>query len=95
MTILPWIAAAAALTLPSATAPDTPSACRAKISQVREAGGLAKLDDSPAAPEEALLIKAVDRRVDGCRVLTMARDTRDIRPEPAPADGRALLRRVR
>ena len=85
------VGAAASRSTPPAPAPADLAACRDTIRQVRESAGLPALDKGNAHPGQALLIAAVDKRIDNCRVLVMARDSRDIRPEPAPADGRALL----
>lgn len=68
-----------------------PDSCQSAIRQVREGNGLPALDRGPARPGQGMMIAAVDKRIDDCRVLVMARDHRDIRPEPAPADGKAGL----
>ena len=88
------LAAAAVVAAAPAPAPSLPAnhpGCAEAIRQVRESNGLPALDKQAARPGEGMLIAAVDKRIDKCRVLVMARDTRDIRPEPAPADGRAGL----
>ncbi len=59
--------------------------CGDRIEQVRAAAGLPRLDKTPAAPQEGLLIAAVDKRIDGCAVMQMHRDVNDVRPLPAPA----------
>ena len=56
--------------------------CRDRIELVREERGLPKLERDSASPDEALLIAAVDKRVDGCSVMVMRHDTSDIRPLP-------------
>lgn len=92
LALLPLAAAAAAALATPLPDPRSPApACADTIRQVRESAGLPALDKGNARPGQALLIAAVDKRIDHCRVLVMARDSRDIRPEPAPADGRALL----
>ena len=89
------LAAAAALTAAPAESPQTRAACRDTITQVRDAAGQPGLDRDNAVPGAPLLIAAVDKRIDNCRVLVMARDSRDIRPEPEPSDNRAKLRPAR
>ena len=88
---IPLLAAAALTAIPSTPtpSPERRAACRDTITQVREQSGLPKLDRGAARPGEGLLIAAVDKRIDDCRVLVMASDTRDIRPEPEPNDGKA------
>ena len=87
-------AAAAAATL---TAPDGKdrAACTDRITQVRAATGQPLLQRGAAKTGEPLLIAAVDKRVDGCRVLVMAADSSDIRPEPEVAPNQVLLRPAR
>lgn len=72
-------------------APGAP--CRDRIDLVRAERGLPKLDRGTATGEEALLIAAVDHRIDGCAVMVMRHDTSDVRPLPAPESG-PLLRRI-
>jgi hypothetical protein len=67
--------------------------CRDRIEEVREERGLPKLDRGTATPDEALLIAAVDKRIDGCSVMVMRNDTSDIRPLPAP-DGPPRVRPI-
>jgi hypothetical protein len=83
--------AAAPADAPAPTLRPNAAGCADAIRQVRESNGLPALDKQVAHPGEGLFIAAVDKRIDDCRVLVMARDKRDIRPEPAPADGRAGL----
>ncbi|TCJ37320.1 hypothetical protein [Parafrankia sp. BMG5.11] len=64
--------------------------CGDRIEQVRAAAGQPPLDKTPAAPQEGLLIAAVDKRIDGCAVMQMHRDVNDVRPLPA-ASGSAKL----
>lgn len=64
--------------------------CGDRIEQVRAAAGQPRLDKTPAAPQEGLLIAAVDKRIDGCAVMQMHRDVNDVRPLPA-ASGSAKL----
>ena len=69
--------------------------CRDRIELVREERGLPKLERDSASPDEALLIAAVDKRVDGCAVMVMRHDTSDIRPLPEFKEGPAQLRPAR
>ena len=69
--------------------------CRDRIELVREERGLPKLVRDSASPDEALLIAAVDKRVDGCSVMVMRHDTSDIRPLPEFKEGPAQLRPAR
>ena len=69
--------------------------CRDRIELVREERGLPKLERDSASPDEALLIAAVDKRVDGCSVMVMRHDTSDIRPLPEFKEGPAQLRPAR
>jgi hypothetical protein len=80
-----------------ARAPSMSSAgrvCRDRIEQVRAASGLPTLDRGNAAPDQALLIAAVDTRIDGCSVMVMRNNLSDVRPLPSP-DGAARVRRIR
>ena len=89
---IPLLAAAAASAIPATPhSPEHAAACRDTITRVREQAGLPKLERGAARPGEGLLIAAVDKRIDDCRVLVMVRDTRDIRPEPEPSGERAKL----
>ena len=69
--------------------------CRDRIELVREERGLPKLERDSASPDEALLIAAVDKRVDGCSVMVMRHDTSDIRPLPEFKEGPAQRRPAR
>ena len=60
--------------------------CRDRIHEVRAELGLPRLQRETASPDEPLFIAAVDKRVDGCSVLVMRRDTSDIRPIPKPPE---------
>jgi hypothetical protein len=53
---------------------------------VREERGLPRLQRENARPGEveALMFYAVDRQIDGCDVLVMVSDPRDVRPLPPP-----------
>ena len=66
--------------------PDRPSnagaACTDRIHEVGEEQGLPGLERGTAAPDEPLSIAAVDHRIDGCSVMVMRYDTRDVRPVP-------------
>jgi hypothetical protein len=59
-----------------------PKACQNTIELVRTANGLGPVERRPASAERPLLTAAVDYRIDGCRVLMMANNPRDIRPLP-------------
>jgi hypothetical protein len=72
---------------------DGKAVCRDRIHEVRQERGLPKLQRDTASPDEALLIAAVDKRIDGCSVMVMLNDLSDVRPLPAPPEG-PLLRRV-
>lgn len=56
--------------------------CRDRIHQAREERGLPSLDRGTASADEALLIAAVDRRIDGCSVMVMRNNLSDVRPLP-------------
>ncbi len=56
--------------------------CRDRIMDVRDERGLPRLDRDARAGEDALLIAAVDKRIDGCSVMVMRNDTGDNRPIP-------------
>lgn len=68
--------------------------CRDTIHQVREERGLPQLQRETAAPEEPLLIAAVDHRIDGCSVMVVYGNTSDVRPLPAMPDGPPRLQRI-
>lgn len=69
-------------------------ACTAAVVAARAGAGPAVGVPQTTKEKEVLLLSAVDKRVGGCRVLVMAANSTDIRPEPAPATGGAqLLRR--
>ena len=81
-----------------APAPDSPLAppegrvlCRDTIHQVREERGLPQLRRENTSPDEALLIAAVDQRINGCSVMVMYTDTSDVRPLPMPDGEERLL----
>lgn len=95
---LPLLALAVAAPLASAPSPapnpavpDGPDRCRDRITEVRSAAGLPRLDRAPARPDEAYLIAAVDKRVDGCAVMQMHRRIDDLRPLPQPSAWPALI----
>jgi len=88
--------------LPAKVSPVEPSvsdvpagtkACTDRVRLVREARGLPQLERGPARPGEPLIIKAVDHRIDGCSVMVMHYDTRDVRPLPTE-EGIARLERI-
>ena len=66
--------------------------CRDRIEQVREERGLPRLDRQTATPDQPYFIAAVDHRIDGCSVMVMRQNTRDIRPIPKPDERAPLLR---
>jgi len=68
--------------------------CRDRIHTVREERGLPAIERDTTDPEEALLIAAVDHRIDGCSVIVMKYDSRDVRPIPKPDGGAPQLRRI-
>ena len=68
--------------------------CRDRIHTVREERGLPAIEREIADPEEPLLIAAVDHRIDGCSVMVMKYDSRDVRPIPKPDESAPLLHRI-
>jgi len=88
-------ALAAVATPAAASAPQQSQRCCDTITLVRDAAGQPRLDKGNATRDEPLLIAAVDKRIDNCRVLVMARDSRDIRPEPEVSIDQARLRPAR
>jgi hypothetical protein len=68
--------------------------CRDRIHKVREERGLPAIQPETADSEDPLLIAAVDHRIDGCSVMVMKYDSRDVRPIPKPDEGTPLLRRI-
>lgn len=70
--------------------------CRDRIITLREERGLPRLERDTAAPDEAeaQMIYAVHRTIDGCHVLVMANDPRDVRPLPRFAAGHWRVRPV-
>lgn len=73
---------------------DGETVCRDRIHTVRHERDLPAIERETADPEEPLLIAAVDHRIDGCSVMVMKYDTRDVRPIPKPDEGAPLLRRI-
>lgn len=72
-------------TIPEKSAEDArvhDAICRDRIHEAREQTGQPPLDREPATGDDALLIWAVDRRMDGCSVLVVKGDPSDIRPIP-------------
>jgi hypothetical protein len=67
--------------------------CRDRIHQVREERGLPSLDRGNASADQALLIAAVDRRIDGCSVMVMRNNLADVRPLPTQ-EGEAKVQRI-
>jgi len=68
--------------------------CRDRIHTVREERGLPAIERDTADSEEPLFIAAVDHRIDGCSVMVMKHDSRDVRPLPKPDERAPLLRRI-
>lgn len=75
------------------TAPMLERVCRDRIQGVRDERGLPRLDHGTAPGDEALLIAAVDQRIDGCSVMVMRNNTSDIRPVPTE-QGAPRVRRI-
>jgi hypothetical protein len=73
--------------LPTPVIGEDRAGCRDRIDEVRDDRGLPKLDRKAASPDDGLLIAAVDKRIDGCSVLVMRNNTRDIRPLPTAPEG--------
>jgi hypothetical protein len=69
--------------------------CRGRIEAVRDERGLPKLQRDNAAPDQPLLILAVDRTIDGCEVLVMKNNASDIRPLPEFSEKPAQLQPLR
>jgi hypothetical protein len=69
--------------------------CHGRIVAARAERGLPPLQRDNAAPEEPLFIAAVDKQIDGCEVLVMRNDIRDIRPLPEFRDAPGQLRPLR
>jgi hypothetical protein len=86
--------AAPEVRMPAPSLTSAERVCRDRIEQVRAASGLPTLDRGNAAPGQALLIAAVDKRIDGCSVIVMRNNLSDVRPLPRP-DGPARVRRIR
>ena len=63
--------------------------CRERIQEVRRELGKPELQRD-AAPQEPLLIAAVDKRIGGCSVMVMRNDTSDFRPLPGPGEARMM-----
>ncbi|WP_126172787.1 hypothetical protein [Altericroceibacterium xinjiangense] len=105
--ILP-LGAALAVTAVSGTAPNEsrpsdsvpavreavrdPALCADRIEQVRAQRRLPPLQRDTASPDEALLLAAVDKRIDGWGVLVMHRDTSDIRPVPQLPENAGMMK---
>ena len=68
--------------------------CRDRIHPVREERDLTTIRRETADPDAPLLIAAVDHRIDGCSVMMMRHDMRDVRPIPRPDERAPLLRRL-
>jgi len=76
------------------TQPEGRIPCRDTIHAVREERGLPRLQRETASPEEPLLIAAVDHRINGCSVIVMRSNTRDVRPLPALPEGSGRLQPI-
>jgi hypothetical protein len=73
---------------------DSQRVCRDRVHTVRVERGLPALKGEEADRDEPLFIAAVDHRIDGCSVMVMRNDTRDVRPIPKPDERAPLLRRI-
>jgi hypothetical protein len=71
------------------------SSCTDTIHLARRAAGMPSANRSTGSASEPLLLAAVDRRIENCRVLVMANDHSDIRPEPEFSSGEPRLRPAR
>lgn len=69
--------------------------CHGRIVVARAERGLPPVRRDNAAAGEPLFIAAVDKQIDGCEVLVMRNDIRDIRPLPEFQDGPGQLRPLR
>ncbi|MEW4448015.1 hypothetical protein [Qipengyuania sp. JC766] len=56
--------------------------CRETVRHVRDEAGQAELRREPAGDHSAHLMKAVDKRIDGCPVMVMDNAAEDVRPLP-------------
>ena len=65
---------------------DRTGRCAEVIRQVRDASGQPSIERGPAVEDDAQLIAAVDKRLDGCPVMQMHGDVSDLRPLPEPSD---------
>nr|WP_166176690.1 hypothetical protein [Altererythrobacter segetis] len=72
--------------------PGATPVCHDRIEEVRDSRGLPKLQRDTAAPDEPLLLAAVDKRIGGCSVLVMRNNLSDIRPLPEYRNGPAQLK---
>lgn len=70
-----------------AEAAKQPANCRDRIVAVREERGLPRLDDKIDPP---LLISAVATQIDGCSVLVMHGNRKDVRPLPSAGKPRLM-----
>ncbi len=61
--------------------------CRGKIVAVRDERGLPMLRRDNTTRDDAMMILAVDKTIEGCEVLVMASDPKDVRPLPEFRDG--------
>ena len=67
--------------------------CDDRITEVRSANGQPELDATPASPDNAYFIAAVDQNIDGCAVMVLRQDTTDVRPLPK-VEGEVKLRKL-
>lgn len=72
------------LATPELTESQSP-VCRDTVQQVRRERGLPSLDKQVSTGNDALAVKAVDHRINGCSMMVMHGNTADVRPLPAPA----------
>lgn len=107
LALLPTLAAAEApeaVPAPGIVVPQLPGSvtaapggrvpCRDTIHQVREERGLPPLEREDRATGEAVMIAAVDHRINGCSVMVMHGNTSDVRPLPALPEGPMRLERI-
>ena len=68
-----------------------PENCERAIEQVRDANGQPQLRRGLDMADDALMIAAVDKRIDGCAVIQVHGDVLDLRPVPPPSDKVRLI----
>jgi hypothetical protein len=77
------------------TPPARNNSCTEAIRLVRQAVGLPRLDTPVGSTDGPLFLAAVDHRIGNCRVLMMAKNHGDIRPEPQYSPSNPRLRPAR